>query len=197
MASRAPTADEVLAERLYGTPKATAQSAAPAAGSQGAADTPAQPVTEAAIADRMFDRGDPVLTHGDAMRALERSAMEDHLSSPADAQAAAAHWGGTFQAFRLNSTESAQLADVGVSAFRSPPSPETVDSWVKESRAVVLQEVGADSAHQALQDAQLMIEKFGTPELRDMLESTGLGNHPAVVRIAIQKAREMRAAGKL
>lgn len=178
-----PDPDADRAERMFGKPAAK-----PPAG-----ETP----SDAEVADKLFGGGDPLLRHGDAGRAIERSAMEDHLSDPDEAKDVAAAWAYEFDRFDLSSTESAQLADLGAAVFANPATPELVLQWAEEAKTALAQDFGPHGAAQALADARLLIEKFGTPELRDVLDSTGLGSRPEIVRLAAAKARALRLAGKL
>jgi hypothetical protein len=199
------------AARMFGS---TTPTSAPASSAPASSATSIPSLDQAAeeMAERLFGKaddqaqakGDTANTemfsasiHADALREIEASAMQDHFASPDDARQTAAQWGQTFNSFELNASESASLAQLGASALARPPGPELVQSWTEQSRDVLLQEAGPQGAAQALADVQLMVQRFGTPELRDMLEATGLGNHPVVVRMAIQKAKALRNAGKL
>lgn len=185
----APDADlQATAEKLFGTPDK-----APAA----PARRDDQVDSDQAVAARLHD-ADVERAHPDAYREIQRSAMEDHFSTPEEARQVAADWAGTIAAFGVNSSESAMLAQIGASALARPPTPELVSSWTEQSRDVLLQEAGGpERASQLLADVQIMVQRFGTPELRDVLEATGLGNHPQVVRAALIRAKALRAQGKL
>lgn len=158
---------------------------------------PFDTLTEADKEARLFQTDDPTLYHGDSMRSIESAAMEKFLSSPEDARDAAEHWGNQFQLFELTSSESAAVADIGVSVFTNPASPELVATWTEQAREVLVQDFGPKGAAQALADAREFVTTYATPELKDVLMSTGLGNHPQLVRIAAAKARALRQAGKL
>ena len=58
-------------------------------------------------------------------------------------------------------------------------------AWAAESEQVFANHNG----RQELRDAQTAIAKFGSPELRAVLNKTGLGNHQALVRFAAAALR--------
>lgn len=188
------TAESQMAETLFGeTTKPTPHSTPNTWDKR-----PFNTLDEADQANRMFNDGaDPALYHGDAMRSIESAAMEQFTSSPDEAKEASAYWGAHFQSFELTGTESAAVADIGVQAFTTPASPALVESWTEQARAVLVQDYGPTGAAQALADARTFVNAYATPELRDTLMATGLGNHPQLVRIAAAKARALRMAGKL
>lgn len=52
--------------------------------------------------------------------------------------------------------------------------------WVEAAKTD--QEIGGANLEKNLSLAATALDKFGTPELRNLLDGTGLGNHPEVVR---------------
>ena len=154
------------------------------------------PLSDEEHAQRMFGDTDPELQFGDAMRDIEAAVLQE-LGDPADAAATASQWASEFQTLGLTHAESVTLTEVGIAAVTSAPSPETVLTWQEDARTALLQDFGPRGAHQALQDAQRYLGRFGTPELRDVLDMTGLGNHPAIVRTIAAKARQARLEGRL
>jgi len=52
--------------------------------------------------------------------------------------------------------------------------------WVEAAKTD--QEIGGANLEKNLSLAATALDKFGTPELRSLLDGTGLGNHPEVVR---------------
>jgi hypothetical protein len=57
-----------------------------------------------------------------------------------------------------------------------------VESWAESVKAD--KEIGGDKLDVNLAVARKAIDTFGTPELKDLLNRTGLGNHPEVVKLA-------------
>jgi hypothetical protein len=62
-----------------------------------------------------------------------------------------------------------------------------VEAWVNQVKTD--KEIGGDALEQNLSHARKAIEVFGSPELKELLDATGLGNHPAIIKFAV-------AAGK-
>lgn len=56
----------------------------------------------------------------------------------------------------------------------------TRTSWATAAKAD--KEIGGDKLPESLSTAKRALDQFGTPALRELLDSTGLGNHPEVIR---------------
>lgn len=175
----APAPEAEMAERLFGGPDDTRRS------TRGE-----RPGDDDAIARRLFDA--PI--HGDAERTIAQALAEVDLLSPEDAASEAQQYAPMFDAAGLNATESKLVAAVAVAVATRPPDPQTVAMWVEESKAVLQRDFGP-RAGAALADAQRLIA--GIPEARDLLLSTGLGDHPAFVALAAKKAAELKRLGRL
>jgi hypothetical protein len=156
------------------------------------AGTSVSELTDQELADRLHTTS----LHVDAAREIEREALEQ-LVTPEDATEIAREWGQVFDRVGLTPSESALItqAAAGIVA-RGGAAPELIQSWSETSRDVVLQEAGgAANAAAVLADAQRLVA--GVPGLRDVLDATGLGSHPVIVRAAIQAAKRARSSGKL
>lgn len=55
-----------------------------------------------------------------------------------------------------------------------------ITDWVAAAKAD--EQIGGDKLAPALANANRVVDTFGSPELRDMLITSGLGNHPAVIK---------------
>jgi hypothetical protein len=62
----------------------------------------------------------------------------------------------------------------------------TVNGWAEATKAD--KELGKD---ENLAIAKKTVETFGTPELKEVLNSSGLGNHPEVVRMLLKIGRQI------
>lgn len=62
-----------------------------------------------------------------------------------------------------------------------------VSAWGDEVRAD--KEVGGAKLDENLGVARKAIDQFGSPELKSLLDSTGMGNHPEVVRMMVKIGR--------
>jgi hypothetical protein len=150
----------------------------------------AEPTDDIEKAKRFFEDS-PI--YGNATREIESAALEN-LETPEAAAQIAAQYEPWMQEFQLNSTEASQLTELGVAAAVNPPSDEVVAGWVEASRAGLRQDFGP-RAGEALQAARQLIAK--NPQLVAFLENTGLGNNPAYVRLACEKAMDLKKRGKL
>lgn len=61
--------------------------------------------------------------------------------------------------------------------------------WVEEVKADA--EIGGQHFQKTVEDAVSVINRFGTPELKKVLNSSGLGNHPEVIRMISRIAKTM------
>ncbi len=83
---------------------------------------------------------------------------------------------------KLNQTDAQKIADVGTKMAQRQVEAHTkrVESWVEEVKAD--KELGGDKLTENLSVARKALDTFGTPELMDVLNGSGFGSHPAVVR---------------
>ena len=63
------------------------------------------------------------------------------------------------------------------------------ESWSEASKAD--KQFGGDNLDANLATAKKALDSFGTPELKSMLQETGLGNHPEVIRLLYQAGKAM------
>lgn len=55
-----------------------------------------------------------------------------------------------------------------------------ITEWVAAAKAD--EQIGGDKLAPALANANRVVDTFGPPELRDLLITSGLGNHPAIIK---------------
>lgn len=67
---------------------------------------------------------------------------------------------------------------------------EQVDKWFSESKAD--KEFGGALFDESMQSAQKAIGKYGTPQLKELLNQSGLGNHPEIVRFCVKVGKALR-----
>lgn len=67
------------------------------------------------------------------------------------------------------------------------------EQWAADVKAD--KEVGGDKLTANLSAAQRALDQFGTPELREYLDGTGLGNHPELVKAFIKVGKAMSEDG--
>lgn len=71
-----------------------------------------------------------------------------------------------------------------------------VDAWQKQTQDWAAdvkadKEIGGDKLTASLSKAQQALETFGTPELKEYLNETGLGNHPELVKAFVKIGKAM------
>jgi hypothetical protein len=69
----------------------------------------------------------------------------------------------------------------------------SADEWAKTSKAD--KEFGGDALDANLAVAKKTLDTFGSPELRQLLNDTGLGNHPEIVRLAYRVGKAISEDG--
>jgi len=153
-------------------------------------------LTDQEKAQRVFGGTDPTLTFKDATQAIFNAGLEDHLHDPETAAEIAADWAGVFAEHELSGTEAKVFADLGAQVTRSPVTPQLVESWTETALAELKSTYGVAGAGQALRDARSYIELRGE-SVKELLDSLGIGSHPAVVRAAAERGRQLRLQGKL
>jgi hypothetical protein len=151
---------------------------------------PAADEDEIDKAERFFENS-PIFE--DAKREIEQAAIEG-LQTPEQAAAIAAEYEPWMKEWALNSTDASQLAQLGVSAVTNPVSDETAAGWVEASRTAIRTDWGPRGG-EALAAARQLIAK--DPSLVAFLEQTKLGNSPAFVRAACNRAMDLKKRGKL
>lgn len=60
-------------------------------------------------------------------------------------------------------------------------------AWAEEAKSD--KEFGGDRLGENLATAKMAVDRFGTPELRALLNDSGLGNHPEVIRFMVRAGK--------
>lgn len=83
---------------------------------------------------------------------------------------------------KLSQADAQKIADVATRMQQRQMEAHvtTVKGWADASKAD--KEFGGDALEQNLGVARKAIDTFGTPELKKLLNDTGMGNHPEVIR---------------
>lgn len=139
-------------------------------------------------ADVLYSQpANPERYHVAARATLERDIRENEVLPEVDAKAAA-HAELDF-AYRYQVGDADQIAHAIADAKRNPPDAEKVRDWERDSMAH-LRETYGEGASEALGLTKQLIA--GDKALRDRLDRTGLGSHPAVVKQLAQAAWNRR-----
>lgn len=200
-ASTPPSEPRSLAQALYGT--TATQSTHDTAKGNPAPRTDATARPDGAAATALYGEPDATAdaekrqviegTHGSAMRtisALSERAGWDAETARQQGEAA----GRLFHTHGISSDDAQFVTEVAVAAEVSPPGDDVLNQWRGAAHDTLRQEFG-DSAKVALADARALVAQ--DKQLHDYLDRTGLGNHPKIVRIVANRARQLRLAGKL
>ncbi len=85
---------------------------------------------------------------------------------------------------KLPAESAKKLADLAANRARAQHEAHAalVTGWAEQVKND--KEIGGEKLTENLSVAKKAIDQFGTPELKDLLNSTGLGNHPEVVKLA-------------
>ena len=83
---------------------------------------------------------------------------------------------------KLDQASAQKVADVGakMAQRQAEAHAKLVETWVEQTKAD--KDIGGDKLQENLAVARKAIDTFGTPELKDVLNATGFGNHPAVIK---------------
>lgn len=97
-------------------------------------------------------------------------------------KAAADEFTAIAKELKLDQASAQKVADIGAKMAQRQAEAHTklVETWVEQVKSD--KEFGGDKLQENLAVAKKALDTFGTPELRDVLNSTGLGNHPEVIR---------------
>lgn len=88
---------------------------------------------------------------------------------------------------KLPQAKAQQVADLGVKLAAKWQSDQqntiatTVAGWAEETRAD--KEIGGEKLNENLAVAKRALDTFGSPELKKLLNESGLGNHPELIRL--------------
>lgn len=99
----------------------------------------------------------------------------------------------------LTNEQAQKLVDVypkilaGVQQRQVEAWQKQTEGWAESVKAD--KEFGGDKLTANLGAAQRALDQFGNPELREYLESTGLGNHPELVKAFIKVGKAMSEDG--
>lgn len=96
---------------------------------------------------------------------------------------------------KLSQADAQRLTDVAVRLQQKQVEAHatTVQGWVDQSK--VDKEFGGDAFDANMATARKAIDTFGTPGLKELLNASGFGNHPEVIR-AFFKAGQAISEGK-
>ncbi len=97
----------------------------------------------------------------------------------------------------LNNEQAQKLVDVYGSKIMPAINKQLAEGWQKQTEqwaetVKADKELGSD---ESIGEAQKAMDKFGSPELKQYLEESGLGNHPELIRIFASVGKAMSEDG--
>lgn len=97
--------------------------------------------------------------------------------------------------FKLTQDQAQKVAEVGAKMVQRQQEAHqaNVQSWIEAVKND--KEIGGEKLNENLAIARKTIESFGTPELKDILNMTGLGNHPEIVKMAYKIGKAISEDG--
>ncbi|EAA1242393.1 peptidase [Salmonella enterica subsp. enterica serovar Ohio] len=99
----------------------------------------------------------------------------------------------------LTNEQAQKLVDVypkilaGVQQRQAEAWQQTTEQWAADVKAD--KEIGGDKLTSNISAAQRALDQFGTPELKEYLNTTGLGNHPDLVKTFVKIGKAMSEDG--
>lgn len=147
-------------------------------------------VTEQPKADAKADPGKPAVT------APEKYEFKAGEGQELDAEAVK-QFEPIAKELNLSNDQAQKLVDL----YGSKIMPQLVQQMQDQQRQQIEQwaeQVKADKtigSDESIGSAQKAMDKFGTPELKEFLNTTGLGNHPELVRIFANIGKAMSEDG--
>jgi len=96
---------------------------------------------------------------------------------------------------KLDQATAQKVADVGIKMAQRQQEvfENTKAAWAEQTRAD--KEFGGDKFDQNMAVALKAIDAFGTPELKELLNVSGLGNHPAVIKFCFKAGKAISPDG--
>jgi hypothetical protein len=90
---------------------------------------------------------------------------------------------------KLDQAAAQKLADIAAKQAQRQVEAHTklVESWVEQVKTD--KDIGGDKLEENLGIARKALDTFGTPELKDVLNASGLGNHPEVIKAFVKAGK--------
>lgn len=127
-------------------------------------------------------------TKGDAPAVPEK--YEFKMPEGVDLDTAAAdEFSAIAKELKLSQADAQRIADVATKMQQKQAEAQvaTVKGWADQCKTD--KEFGGDNLEQNMSVARKAIDTFGSPELKALLNTSGLGNHPEVVRFAFKAGK--------
>ena len=103
----------------------------------------------------------------------------------------------TAKELKLSQKDAQRLADLGakIQTKQAENFRNTQTQWMEQSKTDT--EFGGPALQENLGTAKRALEAFATPELRTLLNQSGLGNHPEVIRHFVRVGKAISEDGRI
>ncbi|HAS0837772.1 peptidase [Enterobacter hormaechei] len=188
-----------------GAAPAPSEPSAPAADAPAPAADPANPEGEQPQAgkpqdDKPADGEKPADKPAEEKEQKQEGAPEKYEFKPAEGQeldtAALEQFEPIARELNLTNEQAQKMVDLYGTKIMPMVQKQQAEAWQKQTEGWAEtvkadKEIGGDKLTANLSAAQRALEQFGDPELKEYLDSTGLGNHPALVKAFIKVGKAM------
>ncbi|HCJ7329979.1 TPA: peptidase [Enterobacter hormaechei subsp. xiangfangensis] len=191
-----------------GAAPAPSEQSAPAAEAPAPAGDPAKPEGDKPQPGAEGDKpqedkpadGDKPADKPDQKEQKQEGAPEKYEFKPAEGQeldtAALEQFEPIARELNLNNEQAQKMVDLYGTKILPMVQKQQAESWQKTTEQWAAdvkadKEIGGDKLTANLSAAQRALEQFGDQELKEYLDTTGLGNHPALVKAFIKVGKAM------
>ncbi|HBM2772467.1 peptidase [Enterobacter hormaechei] len=188
-----------------GAAPAPSEPSAPAADAPAPAGEPAkqegeQPQAGKPQDDKPADGEKPADKPAEEKEQKQEGAPEKYEFKPAEGQeldtAALEQFEPIARELNLTNEQAQKMVDLYGTKIMPMVQKQQAEAWQKQTEGWAEtvkadKEIGGDKLTANLSAAQRALEQFGDPELKEYLDSTGLGNHPALVKAFIKVGKAM------
>ncbi|WP_431641226.1 peptidase [Enterobacter hormaechei] len=192
-----------------GAAPAPSEPSAPAADAPAPAGEPAkqegeQPQAGKPQDDKPADGEKPADKPAEEKEQKQEGAPEKYEFKPAEGQeldtAALEQFEPIARELNLTNEQAQKMVDLYGTKIMPMVQKQQAEAWQKQTEGWAEtvkadKEIGGDKLTANLSAAQRALDQFGTPELKEYLNATGLGNHPDLVKTFVKIGKAMSEDG--
>ena len=110
-------------------------------------------------------------------------------------KAASDEFSAVAKELKLDQATAQKVADVGIKMAQRQQEvfESTKTAWAEQARTD--KDIGGDKFDQSMAVALKTLNSFGSPELKEVLNASGLGNHPAVIKLLVNAGKAISEDG--
>ena len=186
-----------MADRLYPGPNAATESKPSTQTVDAAAErmypTPAPLKAEALTPAVAALRTEPARRMYDPIKTYQSAGVASLFAGETNARDQVSALSNVFADHDATPDEASSIVSLIRGIRAEPPTDVVVDAWGRDAMAQVNNRYG-DRAQALLADARRLVAR--DPRVAKYLNDSGLGNHPRVISMVIEKAASLRNAGR-